>query len=73
VIGRLDSKLRVSRQAPVGCTAIHLSDHNYSSVVCLEHARLKREYPERSAAEINEVIFSAILDLMSDPAWEGVQ
>jgi hypothetical protein len=54
-------------------TRIRLTDHNYSSVVGLQRARLKREHPDRSAAKNDEEIFAAILDLMGDPAWEGVQ
>lgn len=62
-------------RAPQVCdfTRIRLTDHNYSSVVRLEHARLKRERPDWTDAEISEAIFSAILTLMDDPAWEGVQ
>jgi hypothetical protein len=52
---------------------IRLTDHNYSSAVHLQRARLRWERPDRSAAENDDAIFSAILDLMSDPAWEGVQ
>jgi hypothetical protein len=59
------------RQAPF--TRVRLTDHNYSSAVHLQRARLKWEHPDRSAAENDEAIFSAILDLMDDPAWEGVQ
>jgi hypothetical protein len=29
--------------------------------------------PRQAPAENDDAIFSAILDLMSDPAWEGVQ
>jgi hypothetical protein len=54
-------------------TRIRLTDHNYSSAVHLERDRIKRECPERSDAEIDQVIFSAILDLLGDPRWEGVQ
>jgi hypothetical protein len=54
-------------------TRIRLTDHNYSSAVHLQRARLRWERPDRSAAENDDAIFSAILDLMSDPVWEGVQ
>jgi Rv0078B-related antitoxin len=54
-------------------TAIRITDFNYSIGVHLERARLKREHPDQSDAEIDRVIFSAILDLMGDPTWEGVQ
>jgi hypothetical protein len=52
---------------------IRLTDHNYSSVVHLQRTRLRWERPDQSAAENDETIFLAILDLMADPAWEGVQ
>jgi hypothetical protein len=59
-------------QGPAG-TVIRITDFNYASAVRLERARLKRECPERSDAEIDRTIFSAILGLLGDPAWEGVQ
>jgi hypothetical protein len=71
VIERLDGTCRVLRQAPF--TRIRLTDHNYASAIGLQRARLKQERPGRSAVENDDVIFSAILDLMGDPAWEGVQ
>jgi hypothetical protein len=73
VIKRLDGRRHASRQVPVGFTRIRLTDHNYSSAVHLQRARLRRERPDRSAAENDDAIFSAILDLVVDPAWEGVQ
>jgi hypothetical protein len=72
VIERLDGPPRAARQVLVG-TRIRLTDHNYSSAVSLQRARLRWERPDRSAAENDEAIFAAILDLMGDPVWEGVQ
>jgi hypothetical protein len=72
---RLDGKRRASRQVPADddFIGIKLADSNFAALVHLERARHKRECPERSAAENDEAIFSTILDLMDDPAWEGVQ
>jgi hypothetical protein len=52
---------------------ICITGYNYSSAVYLQRARLRWEHCDRSAAENDEAIFLAILDLMVDPAWEGVQ
>jgi hypothetical protein len=52
---------------------IRLADCNFTAVVHVERARLRRECPRRSDAEIDQTIFSAILGLLGDPAWEGVQ
>jgi hypothetical protein len=54
-------------------TRIRTTGFDCSIGVHLERARLRRECPERSDAEIDQTIFSAILDLMGDPKWEGVQ
>jgi hypothetical protein len=70
VIKRLDGKRHASRQVPAG---IRLADIDFAAGVHSERTRLKREHPDRSDAEISQVVFSAILDLMGDPTWEGVQ
>jgi hypothetical protein len=61
-------------QVPIDIgTGIRLANIDFSIVARLARAQLRQECPEQSDAEINETIFSAILDLMGDPAWEGVQ
>jgi hypothetical protein len=65
VICKQYGKCRASRQV--------LTDINCAVVARLARAQLRQECPEQSDAEIDETIFSAILDLMGDPAWESVQ
>jgi hypothetical protein len=74
VTERLFGARRASRQVPADIgTGIRLADCNFAALVHLERVRHKRKCPGRSDAEIDRVIFSAILDLMGDPTWEGVR
>jgi hypothetical protein len=65
VICKQYGKSRASRQV--------LADIDCAVVARLARAQLRQERLEKSDAEIDEAIFSAILDLMGDPAWESVQ
>jgi hypothetical protein len=72
---RSNSNRLAPRQVPADIALANFrpSPAELRIVVRQLRAMARREYPERSDAEIDAAIYSGVLEALGDPAWEGVQ